>query len=76
MKISYPQQTMYFICKNNEIITAYGEITPEQEMTTGQPIVDTYLDRNEWLSKLLESGINPDEEITDNLTQQDETETI
>ena len=76
MKISYPQQITYFICKNDENITGYGEITPEQEMTTGQPIVDTYLDRNEWLTILLENGINPDKEITDNLTQQDETEII
>jgi hypothetical protein len=42
MKISFPTQITYFICKNDKNITGYGEITPEQEMTTGQPIVDTY----------------------------------
>jgi hypothetical protein len=62
MKISYPQQITYFICKNDENITGYGEITPEQEMTTGQPIVDTYLDKGQWEAKLLEGGITLEQE--------------
>ena len=62
MKISYPQQITYFICKNDENITGYGEITQEQEMTTGQPIVDTYLDKGQWEAKLLEGGITLEQE--------------
>jgi hypothetical protein len=62
MKISFPTQITYFICKNDKNITGYGEITPEQEMTTGQPIVDTYLDKGQWEAKLLEGGITLEQE--------------
>jgi hypothetical protein len=59
MKIINPEQTTYFICRNDEnfTITAYGEVSPEQEMKTGQPIVDTYLDKDEWEQVLIDNGI-------------------
>ena len=41
---------------------AYGSVEPTQQMETGQPILDTYLDESEWLSVLLEKGINLNEE--------------
>jgi hypothetical protein len=67
--IKNPKQTTYFICREDETftITAYGSVEPHQTMNTGQPILDTYLDKNEWEAKLLEGGIDlttqEDEEI-------------
>lgn len=65
--IKNPEQTTYFICREDETftITAYGEIKPDQVMKSGQPIVDTYTDKAQWEAKLLEGGITleQDEEI-------------
>ena len=62
--IIYPTQTTYFICYNADRVDvmAYGSVEPTQQMETGQPILDTYLDKSEWLAILLEKGINPNEE--------------
>lgn len=64
-EIKYPKQTIYFICRENKnySVTAYGEVSPNHVMQTGQPILDTYFNKNEWESKLLEQGITL--EITD-----------
>ena len=63
--IKNPEQTTYFICREDEqyTITAYGSVEPNQTMNTGQPIVDTYTDKTEWEAKLLEGGITLDEEV-------------
>ena len=42
---------------------AYGSVEPTQQMETGQPILDTYLDKSEWESVLNQKGINPNEEV-------------
>jgi hypothetical protein len=62
--IIYPTQTTYFICYNTDRVDvmAYGSVEPTQQMETGQPILDTYLDESEWLRVLAERGINPNEE--------------
>lgn len=59
-----PEQTTYFICREDETytITAYGSVEPHQTMNTGQQIVDTYLDKAEWEAKLLEGGIKIEDE--------------
>ena len=58
-----PEQTTYFICREDDTytITAYGSVEPNQTMNTGQPIMDTYLDKTEWEAKLLEGGITLEE---------------
>ena len=58
-----PEQTTYFICREDDTytITAYGSVEPNQTMNTGQPIIDTYLDKVEWEAKLLEGGITLEE---------------
>ena len=64
--INNPAQTTYFICRNNKSeVMAYGSVEPTQSMSTGQPIMEQYLDEQEWLDVLLEAGINPqqDEEL-------------
>lgn len=62
--INNPEQTTYFICREDETytITAYGSVEPNQTMNTGQPIMDTYLDKAEWEAKLLEGGITLEQE--------------
>jgi hypothetical protein len=50
--IIYPEQTTYFIAYTDTDIFAYGIVEPNQEMTTGQPILWTTLDEAEWVEKL------------------------
>jgi len=62
LNIIYPEQTTYFICYNSDRseVTSYGSVEPTTQMGTGQPILDQYLDEDEWLAVLLENGITPD----------------
>ena len=62
LNIIYPEQTTYFICYNidRSEVTSYGSVEPTTQMGTGQPILDQYLDEDEWLAVLLENGITPD----------------
>ena len=48
-------------------VTAYGVVEQNQQMQTGQPIMDTYLDKTEWENKLLESGVTLEEENITNI---------
>jgi len=58
--IKYPTQTKWFITyTDKDVIVSYGEVTPEQEMETGQPIMNVYDNEEEWLEVLIENGINP-----------------
>lgn len=58
--IKYPTQTKWFITYTNKnVIVSYGEVTPEQEMETGQPIMNVYDNEEEWLEVLIENGIDP-----------------
>ena len=62
MKIENPTQKTYFICREdkNFTITAHGEVEVNRSMSTGQPILETYLDRSEWIYELSKSGITLD----------------
>jgi len=58
--IKYPTQTKWFInYTDKNVIVSYGEVTPEQEMETGQPIMNVYDNEEEWLEVLIENGIDP-----------------
>jgi len=59
--IIYPTQTTYFICYNADRVDvmSYGSVEPTQQMETGQPILDTYLDEQQWALVLIERGIEP-----------------
>jgi len=61
--IKNPEQTTYFICREDETYTivAHGSVEPNQTMNTGQPIMDEYLDKVEWEDKLIEGGITIEE---------------
>lgn len=59
-EIKFPEQTTYFIAYTDTDIFAYGIVEPDQEMTTGQPILWTTLDEQEWVTKLeTEFNTNP-----------------
>jgi len=62
--IKNPEQTTYFICREDDTftITAYGSVETTQTMNTGQPIMDEYLDEAEWLAILMAAGIDPTQE--------------
>jgi len=64
-EIKNPEQTTYFICREDDTftITSYGSVEPHQIMKTGQPIMDTYLDKLEWESILLKAGIELEENV-------------
>ncbi len=58
--IKFPTQTKWFITyTDKDVIVSYGEVTPEQEMETGQPIMNVYDNEEEWLEVLIENGIDP-----------------
>ena len=65
LEIKYPQQTTYFICREDDMftITAYGVVESGQCMITGQPIMDQYLDEAEWIAILIAAGIDPLAEV-------------
>lgn len=57
MKIEYPTQTTYYICRlaDNSII-AYGSVEPQNVMETIHPTT-TYLDKSEYEAVLIAEGI-------------------
>lgn len=63
LEIQYPEQTTYFICREDDAftITAFGAVETNQCMITGQPIMDQYLDEAEWVEILINAGKTPDE---------------
>jgi len=63
LEINYPQQTTYFICREDDTftITAYGIVETNQCMITGKPIMDQYIDEAEWVQILIDAGIDPEE---------------
>jgi hypothetical protein len=66
-EIKFPTQTTYFIAYTNSDIFAYGEVNPDQQMTTGQPYLYQTTDRQEWVQTLINDfNTNPDE-TTNNL---------
>ena len=61
-QISFPTQTTYWIAYTDSSIFAYGECTPEQEMQTGQPLLFSTTNREEWVNELINNfSTNPDE---------------
>jgi len=59
--IKNPEQTTYFICReeNTLKITTFGSVQPDQCMSTGQPILETFTKEMDWIDTLIDNGINP-----------------
>ena len=51
-QISFPTETTYWVAYTDSEIFAYGECTPQQEMQTGQPLLFSTTNREEWVEKL------------------------
>ena len=60
-KIEFPEQKTFFICWNGTetTITSYGIVETYQCMETKQPILNQYVNEEEWVNILIENGIDP-----------------
>ena len=64
MEINKPIQRTYYILINGE--TQYGYIEPDQVLTNeSKSQCETFIVEQEWLDRLLELGIDPNEEDID-----------
>jgi len=63
-KIEFPQQPTYYILRDEENgpILSHGKVEPSQVLETIRNIMETYIDENEWEAKLLEGGIDLNEQ--------------
>lgn len=58
--IDFPTETKWFITYNDEeVIISWGDVTPDETMTTGQPVLTTFDNEEDWAEVLIENGINP-----------------
>ena len=54
--IDFPTETKWFITYNDEeVIISWGDVTPDETMTTGQPVLTTF-DNDEYVWQSLEAG--------------------
>ena len=54
--------TTYWIAHNSNDVIHFGEVEVGQVVTTGQPILEDFTDREAWKTRLLELGVDPDAE--------------
>tara|TARA_R110000796_G_C14500872_1_gene428857 strand:- start:65 stop:247 length:183 start_codon:yes stop_codon:yes gene_type:complete len=56
-----PNIDTWFICRNEDLTVIHYFFNPaNNEMDTGQPIVEEYTNEADWLERLKELGITPD----------------
>ena len=56
-----PNIDMWFICRNEDLTVIHYFFNPaNNEMDTGQPIVEEYDNESDWLERLKELGITPE----------------
>jgi len=56
-----PNIDMWFICRNEDLTVIHYFFNPaNNEMDTGQPIVEEYDNEADWLVRLKELGITPE----------------
>ncbi len=56
-----PNIDMWFICRNEDLTVIHYFFNPaNNEMDTGQPIVEEYDNESDWLVRLKELGITPE----------------
>jgi hypothetical protein len=52
---------MWFICRNEDLTVIHYFFNPaNNQMDTGQPIVEEYTNEADWLIRLAELGITPE----------------
>lgn len=56
-----PNIDMWFICRNEDLTVIHYFFNPaNNEMDTGQPIVEEFTNEADWLARLKELGITPE----------------
>ena len=56
-----PNIDMWFICRNEDLTVIHYFFNPaNNEMNTGQPIIEEYTNEADWLERLKELGITPE----------------
>jgi len=56
-----PNIDMWFICRNEDLSVIHYFFNPaNNEMDTGQPIIEEYTNEADWLERLKELGITPE----------------
>ena len=56
-----PNIDMWFICRNEDLTVIHYFFNPaNNEMDTGQPIIEEYDNEADWLIRLAELGITPE----------------
>lgn len=56
-----PNIDMWFICRNEDLTVIHYFFNPaNNEMDTGQPIVEEFTNEADWLERLKELGITPE----------------
>jgi len=56
-----PNIDMWFICRNEDLTVIHYFFNPaNNQMDTGQPIVEEYTNEADWLARLAELGITPE----------------
>ena len=56
-----PNIDMWFICRNEDLTVIHYFFNPaNNEMNTGQPIVEEFTNEADWLERLKELGITPE----------------
>ena len=52
----------YWIAHNSNDVIHFGEVEVDQVVTSGQPDLEDFIDREAWKVRLLELGVDPDQE--------------
>jgi hypothetical protein len=53
----------YFIAHNGDDIIHYGSYEEGQTFDSGQPIIETFTDKQEWIERLKELNVDYSEEL-------------
>ena len=64
-EIKKPAQITYYILQNGTIV--YGWVEPNQQMNSGLSNIETFLDKQQWIDRLLALGIARDELINEGI---------
>lgn len=62
--IEIPNIDMWFICRNEDLsVIHYFFNKANNQIGTGQPIVEEFISEEDWIKRLLELGIIPEPPI-------------
>ena len=56
-EIKNPIKETWYICLENKLVKAYGNVSVDQTMTTNWSVVKSYTSKTSWIFALLAKGI-------------------